>query len=112
MFYQWHRETFEIPAGAVHLAHNEAFDAQAFCYDGHAYGLEFHPEMPLAMIERWTGSEKGSAMLTLPGAQPREVQLEAYQRCAAVTHRWLGRFLDERLLGPAADAPVPGEDAA
>ena len=32
MFYQWHRETFEIPAGAVHLAHNDAFDAQMFRY--------------------------------------------------------------------------------
>ena len=26
MFYQWHKETFEIPRGAVHLAHNDAFD--------------------------------------------------------------------------------------
>ena len=43
MFYQWHRETFEIPAGAVHLAHHDAFDAQAFRYDGHVYGVEFHP---------------------------------------------------------------------
>ena len=32
MFYQWHRDTFDIPAGAVHLARNEAFAAQAFCY--------------------------------------------------------------------------------
>ena len=27
MFYQWHKETFEIPSGAVHLAHNDAFDS-------------------------------------------------------------------------------------
>ena len=112
MFYQWHRETFEIPAGAVHLAHNDAFDAQAFCYDGRVYGIEFHPEMTLAMIERWTTSEKAAPMLTLPGAQPREAQLEAYQRYAAVSDRWLGRFLDERLLGPADDARLPGEGAA
>ena len=54
LFYQWHRETFEIPCGAVHLAHNEAFNGQAFRYNGHVYGLEFHPEMTRAMIERWT----------------------------------------------------------
>lgn len=111
MFYQWHRETFDIPAGAVHLAHNDAFDAQAFCYDRRVWGLEFHPEMTLAMIERWTGSEKGSAMLSLPGAQPREVQLEAYRRYAAVTDRWLGRFLDLQLLRPA-DAAVAEERTA
>ena len=110
MFYQWHRETFEIPAGAVHLAHNDAFDAQAFRYDGHVYGIEFHPEMTLAMVERWTASEKGEPMLTLPGAQPREVQLEGYRRYAALSDRWLGRFLDQRLLGvdPAARA-IPDE---
>ena len=104
MFYQWHRETFEIPAGAVHLAHNDAFDAQAFRYDGHVYGIEFHPEMTLAMVERWTASEKGEPMLTLPGAQSREAQLEAYQRYAALSDRWLGRFLDERLLSVALSA--------
>ncbi|MGH6900972.1 MAG: glutamine amidotransferase-related protein [Geminicoccaceae bacterium] len=98
LFYQWHKETFEIPAGTVHLAHNDAFDAQAFCYDRRAYGIEFHPEMTLAMIERWTRSEKGSAMLDLPGAQPRAAQLEAYRRCVAATDRWLGRFLDGWLL--------------
>jgi GMP synthase (glutamine-hydrolysing) len=98
LFYQWHRETFEIPAGSVHLAHNDAFDAQAFCYDHRIYGIEFHPEMTLAMIERWSRSEKGSQMLTLPGAQSRAAQLEAYPRCCAATDRWLERFLKERLL--------------
>jgi GMP synthase (glutamine-hydrolysing) len=58
LFYQWHRETFEIPREAVHLAHNEAFDGQAFRYNGHVYGLEFHPEMTRAMIERWTGMHR------------------------------------------------------
>ena len=104
MFYQWHRETFEIPAGAAHLAHNDAFDAQAFRYDGHVYGIEFHPEMTLAMVERWTASEKGEPMLTLPGAQSREVQLEGYRRYAALSDRWLGRFLDQRLL--SVDPPL------
>ena len=102
MFYQWHRETFEIPAGAAHLAHNDAFDAQAFRYDDHVYGIEFHPEMTLAMIERWTTSEKGSQMLSRPGAQPRDAQLDAYPRMSAATDRWLGRFMDDWLLCEAA----------
>ena len=106
MFYQWHRETFEIPAGAMHLAHNDAFDAQAFRYDGHVYGIEFHPEMTLGMIERWTASEKGAPMLALPGAQPREVQLEGFRQYAIITDRWLERFLDQRLLGVGSSASV------
>jgi len=99
LFYQWHRETFEIPADTVHLAHNDAFASQAFCYDRRVYGIEFHPEMTLRMIERWTTSEKGEPMLDLPGAQSRTAQLEAYLRCVAATDRWLGRFLDRWLLG-------------
>jgi GMP synthase (glutamine-hydrolysing) len=98
MFYQWHRETFEIPAGALHLAHNDAFDAQMFRYGDHAFGIEFHPEMTRAMIARWTASERGAPMLDLPGGQPREVQLEGYRRYARATDRWLARFLDAHLL--------------
>jgi hypothetical protein len=66
--------------------------------------------MTLAMVERWSASEKGEPMLTLPGAQPREVQLEGYRRYAALSDRWLGRFLDQRLLSvdPSAKA-IPDE---
>jgi GMP synthase (glutamine-hydrolysing) len=103
-FYQWHRETFEIPCGTVHLAHNDAFAGQAFRYNRHVYGLEFHPEMTRAMIECWTSSEKGGAMLSLRGAQAREAQLEGYDRHAPVTDRWLDWFLRSRLLGQAEAA--------
>lgn len=94
-FYQWHSETFDLPAGAVHLAENDAFPAQAFRYDGNAFGLEFHPEMTLEMIERWTTSEGGAPKLGLNGAQPRHRHLEGYRRHAPGSDRWLARFLDD-----------------
>jgi GMP synthase (glutamine-hydrolysing) len=98
MFYQWHRETFEIPAGAVHLAHNDSFDAQMFRYGEAAFGIEFHPEMTRAMVERWTASERGAPMLALPGGQARAVQLQGYDRHAEASDRWLAKFLDEHFL--------------
>ncbi len=101
VFYQWHTETFEIPEGAVHLARSDNFPGQAFRYDGSTYAIEFHPEMTREMVDSWCRSEGGSPKLALPGAQPRETQLEGYDRFAATTDRWLGWFLDERLL--AAD---------
>jgi GMP synthase (glutamine-hydrolysing) len=104
MFYQWHKETFEIPKGAVHLAHNDAFDSQMFRWGAHAFGIEFHPEMTFAMIDRWSDSERGSAMLTLPGGQPRAAQLEGYQRYRNASDRWLARFLDEHFLPQVAAA--------
>lgn len=102
MFYQWHVETFEIPHGAIHLAESAAFESQAFCYDEHVYGIEFHPEMSRGMIDVWCKSETGRPKLLLPGAQPHTVQLEQYDRYAAESERWLGRFLDRLLHGVAA----------
>lgn len=104
MFYQWHSETFEIPTDALHLAANEAFPGQAFRYDGRVYGLEFHPEMTLSMIDRWCTSERGAAKLALRGAQSHAEQRAGYQRNAAASDRWLADFLDRHLLaGPDAD---------
>ena len=99
MFYQWHRETFEIPRDAVHLAENELFPGQAFRYREHVYGIEFHPEMTRDMIESWCGEDDGAARLDRPNAQGRDAQLEGYARHADASDRWLDAFLDQ-LLGP------------
>ena len=111
-FYQWHSETFEIPHGAVHLAENDAFPGQAFCYGAHAWAIEFHPEMTLAMINRWCTSERGSRKLALPGAQPHGEQLDDFRRHAAASDAWLARFLDRCLLGADNTDAESGPDAA
>jgi GMP synthase (glutamine-hydrolysing) len=98
MFYQWHSETFGIPTGAVHLAQNHAFPAQAFRYGASGYAIEFHPEMTRAIIERWTASKDGAEELSLPGAQSRETQLEGFERHGPASDAWLARFLDRHLL--------------
>jgi hypothetical protein len=60
--------------------------------------------------ESWGRQLRADA--ALPGAQPREVQLEAYRRHAAISDRRRGRFLDQRLLCRPDDAPVADERAA
>ena len=98
VFYQWHSETFDIPHGAEHLAHNENFPGQAFRYDGNTYAIEFHPEMTREMVDKWCRSELGAPKLALPGAQPHDAHLKGYDRYAKETDHWLGKFLDEQLL--------------
>lgn len=51
--FQWHGDTFDIPAGAVHLASSPLCANQAFRYGDNVYALQFHLEVDEPMIERW-----------------------------------------------------------
>ena len=97
MFYQWHQEMFEIPRDAVHLAENDLFPGQAFRYRENVYGIEFHPEITLALIELWCGLNEEAARLEHPDAQGRAAQIEGYARHADASDRWLAGFLDQFL---------------
>jgi GMP synthase (glutamine-hydrolysing) len=54
--FQWHGDTFHLPAGAELLAESPLCKNQAFCYGEHVYGLQFHLEVDEALIERWLGT--------------------------------------------------------
>jgi GMP synthase (glutamine-hydrolysing) len=47
-----HGDTFDLPAGAVHLARTKQYPMQAFRIGHHAYGLQFHLEFTPEIIER------------------------------------------------------------
>ena len=51
--FQWHGQTFELPAGAAQLARTATCEQQAFRWGDRAYGLQFHPEVDAALIGRW-----------------------------------------------------------
>lgn len=49
----WHGDTFDLPAGAVHLASTDLCDQQAFSYGSGVLALQFHVEAQQAGFERW-----------------------------------------------------------
>ncbi|MFD1329949.1 type 1 glutamine amidotransferase [Mycoplana ramosa] len=83
--FQWHSDTFTLPAGAAHLAHNAAAANQAFRIGRAAYGTQFHFEVDRTVAAHW-----------------REVFPDQMER---VSPGWLARH-DElaAVHGPDADA--------
>ncbi|WP_051929054.1 glutamine amidotransferase [Thermopetrobacter sp. TC1] len=90
--YQWHREGFDIPAGAQKLLEGLGyFPNQAFRF-GAAFGFQFHPEVTTAMLHRWT--VKSAESLSWPGARPLSTHFEDRLVHDPAVSCWLDRFLD------------------
>jgi len=61
--FQWHGDTFDVPAGAVHLASTAACRHQAFRVGRSAWGLQFHVEVTEEMIDEWLAEPGNCAEL-------------------------------------------------
>jgi GMP synthase (glutamine-hydrolysing) len=89
--FHWHGEGITLPDSAVHLAEGEMFPVQAFRLGSSVYGLQFHPEVTRAQMERWT--TRAAHKLVLPGAQSREAIEQGWHAHDARLERWLEGFL-------------------
>lgn len=92
MIYQFHREGFDLPQGATLLARGDTYENQAFRYGEKCYAMQFHTELTLAMLCKWT--VKGSERMLLPGAQNRAQQFEGRLLYDAAVSRFLDDFLN------------------
>jgi len=101
--YHWHNEGFEVPRCAQRLAAGPVFPNQAFRYGQKAYGIQFHPEVCQAVMQRWI--REAGEMLAEPGAQTMEQQLDGVRRHDKAMLAWLEGFLDRWLdLAPGRRA--------
>jgi GMP synthase-like glutamine amidotransferase len=71
MAFHWHGDTFDLPAGAKHLAESAACRNQAFSYRGNVLGLQFHLDLKKENVEQLIlncGSElQDSPFVEAPG---------------------------------------------
>ncbi|MEL6779950.1 MAG: glutamine amidotransferase [Cyanobacteria bacterium J06597_16] len=88
--YQWHREGFELPEGAVLLARGNTFPNQAFRWGDRAYGVQFHPEMTADMVDFWSSQ---AHLLGAPNTQSRDDQLQGHAQYSPLVEQWLETFL-------------------
>jgi len=61
--FQWHGDTFDLPAGAVLLATSKLCRNQAFRFGRSAWALQFHVEMTAEMVSDWLAIPENRAEL-------------------------------------------------
>ena len=91
----WHGDTFDMPAGAERLAATARTPNQAFAYQRHALGLQFHLEATAPGLERWYVGHTVEIAAT-PGASVAGLRADAEHlapilapRAKAVLESWL-----------------------
>jgi GMP synthase (glutamine-hydrolysing) len=98
----WHGDTFDLPAGAAHLAASAQYPNQAFAIGEHALALQFHPEVFSGALERWYvghACELGAARVDI--AQLRADSARYAPPLVEASRRFWRRWLD----GACASSP-------
>ena len=95
-WFQWHYDMLSPPAGATIWAHSSA-GVQAF-QSGRSFGVQFHPEVTPAVVERWSrvGSADGPVELQQASIDPELLLAETARRAgtyASQCEMLLGYFV-------------------
>ncbi|OPX98669.1 MAG: GMP synthase (glutamine-hydrolyzing) [Syntrophorhabdus sp. PtaB.Bin006] len=72
--FQWHEDTFEVPEGAVLLAHASSCTNQAFRVGRNAYGLQFHIEVTPDMVSAWMAGQRGKVNVKKINLEAAEIR--------------------------------------
>lgn len=79
--FQWHGDTFDLPAGAEQLARSAICEQQAFRYGRQTWALQFHLEVTPEIIACWIDDPDGCAELSkLDYIDPAQVRRDVPRR--------------------------------
>jgi len=85
--FQWHGETFSIPASGEHILHGPHCGNQAYVVDGLHLGMQCHVEITSEMIAAWceSGADEIEENLASPAVMPAaRIKGEMPQRLGAL----------------------------
>lgn len=85
--FQWHGETFDLPPGACCPCSGDTVRNQALWY-GSALGVQFHVEVTMELIDRWSAGLSPGARAAIMDAAPRLIP-GSRQICRAITGAFL-----------------------
>jgi GMP synthase (glutamine-hydrolysing) len=94
-YYCWHYDCIEPTEDMVVTLRNSHSAVQAFRFRDRVHGFQFHPEIDLRAIKRWT--KIGAARLVEPGVQSAEMQRVLHSKVQARNRRSFAQFLRQRL---------------
>ncbi len=105
---QWHRdEITELPLRSVLLAASSRYPHQAFRLGDRAWGLQFHIECDVEMIQRWTADDRASLdELGYDGELVVHATAEILADVEEVWQPFAARFAS-LALGTLPDADIP-----
>jgi GMP synthase (glutamine-hydrolysing) len=100
--FHWHGDVFDLPKGAVSLAHSKQTAHQAFRHGRAAYGFLFHLEMTPPLIAQMTRTFPGDVDAAgADGAAIREVTSRHMDTLAPVAQRVFRRWAAQVALPPS-----------
>jgi GMP synthase (glutamine-hydrolysing) len=90
--FHWHGDTFDLPVGARWLAESEACRHQAFSFDKHVLGLQFHLKVERHNVELLVQNCENE-LQKVPFIQSAESMLNA-KHCFDEIHQNMDHILD------------------
>jgi GMP synthase (glutamine-hydrolysing) len=94
--FHWHGDTFNLPAGAKHLAASEVCVHQAFLYNKNVLALQFHLDVLKDNIAQWVQSG-ANELIEAPYIQKAGEMLSQDERFAVI-EKYMGQVLDSFAL--------------
>jgi len=93
----WHGDTFDLPAGAIHLASTPVCRHQAFRLGRRQFGFQFHCELEAATIATWVREDADFVRAANGDEGGAQILADTERHYAGSRPIW------DRLLGNAID---------